>query len=70
MNSNEPQNPQLNIGAVMSSAIAFAEWIDWSKYERFVEHPNLWFDRKSTYKNPIPIKTTEDLWNEFVKHCS
>jgi hypothetical protein len=69
-NLNETQNPQLNIAAVMSSAIAFAEWVDWNKYERFEGRRDLWYDKKSSYTNPLPIKTTEDLWNEFVKHCS
>lgn len=69
-NINEAQKPQLNIGAFMSSAIAFAEWVDWNKYERFEGRRDLWYDKKSTYSNPLPIKTTEDLWNEFLKHCS
>jgi hypothetical protein len=56
--------------AVMSSAIAFAEWVDWNKYERFEGRRDLWYDKKSSYTNPLPIKTTKDLWNEFVKHCS
>lgn len=59
----------LNISGVMSSAIAFAEWVDWNKYERFEGRRDLWYDKKSSYANPLPIKTTEDLWNEFVKHC-
>ena len=67
-NLNGAENLQLNIGAVMSSA--FAEWVDWNKYERFEGRRDLWYDKKSTYSNPLPIKTTEDLWNEFVKHCS
>ncbi len=58
------------LGAVMSSAIAFAEWVDWNKYERFEGRRDLWYDKKSSYTNPLPIKTTEDLWNEFTKHCS
>lgn len=49
-------------------AIAFAEWTDWSKYERFAGYENLWYTKKATYSKPIPIKTTEDLWDEFVKH--
>lgn len=69
-NSDNPQKPQLNIPAVMSGAIAFVEWVDWNKYERFEGRRDLWYDKKSTYSNPLPIKTTEDLWNEFVKHCS
>jgi hypothetical protein len=69
-NLNEAESPQLNIGAVMSSAIAFAEWIKWDKYQKFEGQDNLWYDKKSSYSNPIPIKTTEDLWNEFIKHCS
>lgn len=48
-----------------NDAIGFAEWIEWSKYERFPEHKQLWFDRKSTAKNPMPIKTTEDLYAEY-----
>ena len=46
-NLNEPQKPQLNIGAVMSSAIAFAELVDWNKYERFEGRRDLWYDKKS-----------------------
>ena len=69
-NLNEAEKPQLNIPAVMSSAIAFAEWVDWNKYERFEGRRDLWYDKKSSYNNPIPIKTTEDLWNEFTKPCS
>jgi hypothetical protein len=59
-----------SIPAVMSSAIAFAEWVDWNEYERFEGRRDLWYDKKSFYTNQLPIKTTEDLWNEFVKHCS
>jgi hypothetical protein len=69
-NSDKPQKPQLNILAGMVSAIAFAEWVDWNKYERFEGRRDLWYDKNSYYTNPLPIKTTEDLWNEFVKHCS
>ena len=69
-NSDKPQKPQLNIPAGMVSAIAFAEWVDWNKYERFEGRRDLWYDKNSSYTNPLPIKTTEDLWNEFVKHCS
>jgi len=69
MNNNN-ENSALNKPAVMSSAIAFAEWVDWNKYERFEGRRDLWYDKKSSYSNPIPIKTTEDLWNEFTKHCS
>ena len=69
-NINEPQTPAFLVGAVMSSAIAFAEWVDWNKYERFEGRKDLWYDKKSSYSNPLPIKTTEDLWNDFVKHCS
>lgn len=61
---------KLNIPAVMSSAIAFAEWVDWNKYERFEGRRDLWYDKKSSYDNPLLIRTTEDLWNDFVKHCS
>lgn len=55
---------------IVCSAIAFVEWVDWNKYERFEGRRDLWYDKKSTYSNPLPIKTTEDLWNEFVNHCS
>jgi hypothetical protein len=68
-NSDKPQKPQLNILAVMGSAIAFAEWVDWNKYERFEGRRDLWYSKKSSYNNPLSIKTTEDLWNEFTKHC-
>lgn len=54
----------------MNSAIAFAEWVDWTKYERFEGQPELWYNKKSTYTNPLPIKTTTDLWNEFVEYLS
>ena len=66
---NEHQE-NLNISDVMSSAIAFAEWVDWNKYERFEGRRDLWYDKKSSYSNPLPIKTTEDLWNEFVHNGS
>jgi hypothetical protein len=49
----------------MNSVISFAEWVDWNKYERFEDRRDLWYDKKSSYSNQLPIKTTEDLWNEF-----
>lgn len=69
-NLDNPQSPQLNMNSAMAYSLLFAEWIDWNKYERFEGRRDLWYDKKSSYSNPLPIKTTEDLWNEFVKHCS
>lgn len=68
--SKDNETNLLKQPAVMSIAIAFAEWIEWGKYEKFKGQENLWYDKKSTYSNRIPIKTTEDLWNEFIEHCS
>ena len=57
----EKQAEQLRKHVVMSSGIAFAEWVDWNKYERFEGRRDLWYDKKSSYTNLPPIKTTEDL---------
>ena len=56
---------ELHKEQIMNSVISFAEWVDWNKYERFEDRRDLWYDKKSSYSNQLPIKTTEDLWNEF-----
>lgn len=51
---------------VKKQAIQFAESIEWAKYEKFDRQENLWYDKKSTWSNPILAKTTEQLWREYM----